>query len=351
MNQSAIDSLGFISAPALQQYVKSAEFNGLDRAPLLEAMGVSSEQLFDNNNRFACDVLLRLLQYVIPRCGNPVYGLQTSQFVQPGSYSILGYITMTSNNLGEALSRIATYEKLVGDMGTTEVGFEPGLVLARWQCRFQDKMVRRHVIENVIASWVVYARWIMESGEELAPAAVRFEHAPPENRALLKHYQSIFGCPVYFNQPMSAVVLPPAVMSLRLRQPDANLRDALEQMAQTALRNLKESFSLADQVRSLLRATLADVPPRKEFIAEQMGMHMRTLHRKLTEEGTTFQHVLDELRLDLASQYLKEGVYSVEEISRRLGFTESRSFIRYFKSHLGTTPGEFRHQAGGAAAH
>lgn len=344
MSKTVIESSGFISAPALQQYVKSAEFSGLAREQLLMVMGIGAEQLLDNNSRFPCSVLLKLLHYVLPKCRNPVYGLQTSQFVQPGTYSVLGYITMTSNNLGEALSRIATYEKLVGDMGTTEVGFEPGVVLARWECRFQDELIRRHVIENVLASWVVYARWIMESGDELSPAAIRFEHAPPADRAMLQHYQSIFRCPVYFNQPMSAVVLPPAVLSHRLRQPDANLRDALEQMAQAALRSLKERYSVADQVRSLLRATLADVSPRKEFVAEQMGMHVRSLHQKLSEEGTTFKQVLDDLRLDLAKRYLKEAGYSVDETSRRLGFTASRSFIRYFKIHMGVTPGEYRYQ-------
>jgi AraC-like DNA-binding protein len=87
---------------------------------------------------------------------------------------------------------------------------------------------------------------------------------------------------------------------------------------------------------------LADSSPRKEFVAEQMGMNVRTLHRKLADEETSYQLILDDLRAELARKYLQQSALSVEEIARRLGFTESRSFIRYFKGYTGTTPGEFR---------
>ncbi len=341
-------ALGFISAPALQQYVKCAEFSGLPREAVLAATGISAEQLFDNAASFPCDTLLRLLDYVLPRCKNPTYGLQTSQFVQPGSYGVVGYITMTSNNLGEALFRISTYERLVGDMGVTDIEFEPGLVLARWHCHFQDPAARRHVIEGVLASWVVYARWIMENGDQLAPIAIRLEHDAPENRQMLRHYQHIFRCPVYFNQPISAVVLSAEQLEMRLRQPDANLRDTLEQHAQTTLRKLRERYSTSEQVRALLRAVLREAQPSKEMIAEQLGMHIRSLHRKLAEENTFYQHLLDQVRLEMAEEYLRDPRLSVEDIARRLGFCEGRTFIRYFRRQTGLTPGKFRQQQGQA---
>jgi AraC-like DNA-binding protein len=201
--------------------------------------------------------------------------------------------------------------------------------------------VRRHIIENVLASWTSYSRW-MADAQDLSPLAVRFEHEPPADRTLLKQYQQIFRCPVYFNQPMSAIVISPQIFEFPLRQPDVNLRETLEQHAQVSLAALKEKYSLSDQVRSLLRAMLADSSPRKEFVAEQMGMNVRTLHRKLADEETSYQLILDDLRAELARKYLQQSALSVEEIARRLGFTESRSFIRYFKGYTGTTPGEFR---------
>ena len=71
-------------------------------------------------------------------------------------------------------------------------------------------------------------------------------------------------------------------------------------------------------------------------------MNVRTLHRKLTDENQSYQQILDDLRAELARKYLTQLHLSVEDIARKLGFTESRSFIRYFKAYEGVTPGEFR---------
>jgi AraC-like DNA-binding protein len=340
MSQSA-ENLGHISVPALLQYLRSAEACGLSREKMLAEAGIPADILLDNNGRLPGDVLQRLLSYVLPRCSNPLFGLQTSHYIQPGSYSVMGYIAMTSNTLAEAVSRVPQYEKLVGDMGVSAIEHEPGAIVVRWNCRFSDPVVRRHIIENVLASWTSYSRW-MADAQELSPLCVRFEHEPPADRTLLKQYQQIFRCPVYFNQPMSALLVSPQIFEFPLRQPDVNLRETLEQHAQASLAALKEKYSLSDQVRSLLRAMLADSSPRKEFVAEQMGMNVRTLHRKLADENTSYQLILDDLRAELARKYLQQSALSVEEIARRLGFTESRSFIRYFKGYTGTTPGEFR---------
>ena len=129
MTATAPENLGFISVPALQQYVRSAESCGLSRDKVLAEAGIQPEQLLDNNGRLPGEVLQKLLNYVLPRCGHPLFGLQTSQFIQPGSYSVMGYIAMTSNTLAEAVSRMPQYEKLVGDMGTSTVAFEPGAIV------------------------------------------------------------------------------------------------------------------------------------------------------------------------------------------------------------------------------
>jgi AraC-like DNA-binding protein len=342
---SVSEKLGYISVPALQQYVRSAETCGLLREKVLLEAGVQAEQLLDNNGRLPGDTLQRLLDYVLPRCGNPLFGLQTSQYIQPGSYSVMGYIAMTSNTLAEAVSRMPQYEKLVGDMGTSTVEHEPGAIVVRWDCCFSDPLTRRHIVENVLASWTSYARWMADT-QELSPLAVRFEHEAPADRSLLKHYQHIFRCPVYFSQPMSALLVSPQIFEYPLRQPDVTLRETLEQHAQASLHALKEKYSLADQVRSLLRAMLADGSPRKEFVADQMGMNVRTLHRKLTDENQSYQQILDELRGELSQKYLLQSLSSIEDIARKLGFTESRSFIRFFKGYIGLTPGEFRQASG-----
>ena len=49
----------------------------------------------------------------------------------------------------------------------------------------------------------------------------------------------------------------------------------------------------------------------------------------------------DSLRLYYAKQYLDSGFYSIKEISERCGFDDVSYFVRFFKKHSGTTPGNF----------
>lgn len=343
MPQSASSDKGSISVPTLLQYLKNAEACGLAHTRLLREAGVQPDQLLDNNGRLPLSALLRLLAYVLPNCGDPLFGLQTSQFVQPGSYGVIGYIAMASNNVGEALSRIAVYERVVGDMGATHVELEPDAVVVRWDCYFEDPEVKRHVTENVLASWTVYTRWLADN-PALAPVMVRLAHAAPQDPALVARYQNIFRCPVLFGQSMSALVAAPESLNHPLRQPDTTLRDTLEQHAQLILRTIDDAPCVAEQVRSLLRARLADGPVRMEHVAEQLGMNVRTLNRRLLDESLSYQQILDDLRHELAEKYLRNSDFAIEDVARRLGFAEGRSFIRYFKTRVGLTPGEFRQQ-------
>ena len=76
-----------------------------------------------------------------------------ARHVQPGSWSVLGYITMNCATLGEAMARILPYERLVGDMGTSRIDNRGDQVCLSWHCRHPHQPVRRHLIENVLASF------------------------------------------------------------------------------------------------------------------------------------------------------------------------------------------------------
>lgn len=77
-------------------------------------------------------------------------------------------------------------------------------------------------------------------------------------------------------------------------------------------------------------------------LASQMRTSARTLQRRLSEEGSTFQAVLDETRRELAMGYLTRTQKSVEEISYLLAYRDPNSFYRAFQSWTGMTPGAAR---------
>ncbi|MDH1010422.1 AraC family transcriptional regulator [Pseudomonas nicosulfuronedens] len=334
-------SLGYTSVPALLKYLRHAESLGMDLDVALQAAGLERSQLSDNSQRLPSEAHERLLQHLSAHSGDPLFGLHSARFVQPGSWSVLGYITMNCANLGEAMGRIIPYEKLVGDMGVSRL--EPGAdhIKLIWNCRHEAAQIRRHMVENVLASWLLYARWIADTNG--SPQEVWFEHAQPEGTDVTE-YEQLFGCPVRFEQPFSALLVPLQLLSYPLRQADANLLRTLEEHALALMAELDDDEPLPLRVKNALRLLLKDGLPRKERVAERFDMTVRTLQRHLQQAGTSYQQILDELRQELAEHYLVHSDLPIQDIAQYLGFTESRSFHRSFKGWTDQTPGEYRQQ-------
>lgn len=340
-NVDQMTDMGFASVPAVQQYLDMAQSRGVDCSQAMVSADIEAVVMADSNKRVPGFSLQRLLAQIIPMAGDPCFGLHTSAFIQPASYGVLGYIAMNCGTVGEALAKIPVYEKIVGDMGYTTTRSEPDAIWVRWHCNFDDPVVRRHVIENVLSSWTRYTRWI--TGEfDKAPEQVIFEHAAPADAALIAEYEAVFGCPVLFDQPYSALLINQEYLDHPIRQADTQLLKTLEDHATQILHEIDKDQPLKYRVSNMLRLMLKKEIPRKEVIAEKLGMNIRTLQRKLREEGSGYQELLDELRLELAQNYLKNSRLTIDEISSLLGFAEPRSFHRSFKKWSGATPGAYR---------
>ena len=71
-------------------------------------------------------------------------------------------------------------------------------------------------------------------------------------------------------------------------------------------------------------------------------MSSRTLNRHLREHGTSYLQILNDVRKELAIQYLRESDLSTDEIAERLGYTETTNFRRAFKRWTGKSPSVYR---------
>lgn len=332
-------SLGQTSVAALLRYLRYAEHLRLDCDRALAAAGLRSQDLTDTNLRLPGSALENLVATLAETAADPLFGLRAARFIQPGSWSVLGYITMNCATLGEAINRIVPYEKLVGDAGTSRLEPAGDHLRLVWHCRHQAAQVRRHLVENVLAAWLLYARWI--SDRPYSPRAVWFEHVRPAGAASTD-YEDVFGCPVLFGQTCNALLIPWEYLDLPLRQADPALLRTLEEHALAQLATLSDSEPLPLRVKHALRRLLGHSLPRKEEVAARLGLSVRTLQRRLQQAGTGYQEILDQLRRELAEDYLLRSELSLQEIAERLGFSEARSFHRSFKGWTGMAPGEYR---------
>ena len=108
------------------------------------------------------------------------------------------------------------------------------------------------------------------------------------------------------------------------------------------LHELDAETSISQRVKSALLEMLPAGESSIEETAGKLAMSKRSLQRRLHGESSNYQAILNETRKGLAIHYLKRSEMPPGEISFLLGFQDSNSFLRAFKTWTGATPGEYR---------
>jgi AraC-like DNA-binding protein len=108
---------------------------------------------------------------------------------------------------------------------------------------------------------------------------------------------------------------------------------------------LDQADRLAARVRAAIIENLANDKLSLEYVARVLHHSERTLRRQLSAQGTSYQNILDEVRLEHATQYLRAGL-TAEQVSMRVGYQDSRALYRAFKRWTGRPLAEARQVPG-----
>ena len=103
----------------------------------------------------------------------------------------------------------------------------------------------------------------------------------------------------------------------------------------------EQQQSVSSVVRRYILQTVPGINLSLKSTARDLNMSDRTLQRKLLSENTSYQTILDDVRKELATKYLKENI-SLVEISFLLGFETQSAFNKFFKKHFEKQPSVFR---------
>lgn len=122
----------------------------------------------------------------------------------------------------------------------------------------------------------------------------------------------------------------------------ASLWETLEPGFTDQLEERMGTVTMSGRIKRALTEVLPGGSTSVDDMAKRLNISKRSLQRRLNEEGTNFQVLLNETRFEMSERFLKESELSVPEISYLLGFRDTSSFFRAFQGWTGTTPGDFR---------
>ena len=172
-----------------------------------------------------------------------------------------------------------------------------------------------------------------------APLAVFFKHSP---RGDVTVYNDHFGCPVHFDSGRDALLVSEDSIDAPNKLGDDTIASFFDQHLEQELADLAEDQTLEQDVRRVVTTLLSEGVPTLSLIASELGLGTRTLQRRLSDNGHSFQSVVDLARKDLAQRLLRETSYGLAEIAFLTGFAEQSGFTRAFKRWAGQTPRSYR---------
>lgn len=325
-----------VSVTVLSQLFLYLSSLKVDVDAFLHSIGVDPQSIQSPDARIPVDTYLRIQDGAAEYIHDPYLGLHMGEFAEAGSWSILGYVMMNCKNLGEAFEKSGKYSRIIGNMIEAKADLHFNKIHVVVFTPPHAPKMTRHCYESTLSSSVRMMRVL--TGVHLCPLEVTFAYPQPESTA---EYDRVFGCPVKFNQKENSMTLDWGIVNTPVRMANPDLLAHFEQYAQTLLDEMQRKDEHTRAVTRIILSRLDDESLSLEKVAREMAVSVRTLQKRLEEEGVVFSDLLREVRQHLAQKYLREN-YSVEQITYLLGFSEPSVFRKAFKKWAGVTPREYR---------
>jgi AraC-like DNA-binding protein len=250
-------------------------------------------------------------------------------------YDPIAIAAVSSRSFRDALQRLARFKQLScpEELRVTERGDE-----ARVEFRYLlAEETEPQMLVDIAFSWVV---GIARRGTDGLVDPKRLElRAANGDREM---YEAHFGCPARFGARHNAIVFARADLDRPFLTHNADLLAAVAPQLEAELKQARAARAIGGQVKAVLKPLLAGRRPAIDDVAKELGLSARTLQRRLAEDGTTFQELLQEARRELARHYLLHSALELNETAYLLGYEDAHSFFRAFQQWEGRSPGEWR---------
>ncbi len=252
-------------------------------------------------------------------------------------YGVYGYAMVSSATFGDALLLSLEHVTMAGP-AVKQISFsiENGMAILRSHGIESLGDLLPFAAEYWRSSMTSLFSHVLESPFPTKRMIFTFP-APPHWR----HYERMFNCPIEFNGDAMEWHFDAAVLGRPC--PDANpiTTQVCQQFCDRVLTESAGGTDLARQIRSACLNSSQRFPAAEE-IAGQLGLSLRTLHRRLSLSGLSYQRIIDDLRRSVAIEFLENTQLQVEEVAERVGFADATSFRKAFKKWTGHSPSFYR---------
>jgi AraC-like DNA-binding protein len=312
-----------------------------DLAPenICQSAGISWEEVNDETKPLSPELIGQLYQDCIRLSNDPLFGLHFGESLQLSALGIVGDAIRTSATVGDALNTALSL------LGTVTTAFQTkvtrskdnfGVSFIPTEPDWRDSVAARQTLDVLMVFLIHELDGFLL--KKIIPERVQYWR-PIDDWA---EYERVLRCRPTITPDVNVVTFANCYWDEPIITANYRLQKImLQEFART---------NIALNGKQPLRTRVQDYLMRNSYLgvvslggaAANFHMSVRTLQRRLKEEGVSFETLADEVRKTSAIHYLKSGDYPVKEVSLMLGYNDLGNFTRTFKRWTGMTPSDFQ---------
>ncbi len=334
------------------KYVKDllqlAEEQGADIEILMRELDMSSVEL-TNSLYFSAVQYSKLYQRVMLEMDDEFFGMFSLAKVKRGTFKLFCLAVISSNDLREAIIRVSQFcdlclgmsvkVNLYEDAGIARISMIPDENLTVDEFNIVKASASPLRIRTSLAIWHKFNCWLIGQSIPLDVMNFSFPYRG-EVKALIESSPAT----IKYDQMYNGFEFPCRFLDSPIIQSKDTLNDFIRSAPYCLVTNEIYQNKLTAKVQSILSKDVHSSIPNAEEVASRLNISLTTLRRRLQSEGTSFQRLKDDCRMEAAIHYLNCPELTNDIIALRLGFDESSAFFRAFKRWTGVTPGAYRNR-------
>lgn len=310
----------------------------VDTSAIYDQLDINPKSMEDKNASLSMTKYFQLLELAATHHDRPYLGVDLALNADINNLGILSYMLNNAPNFSRALELLNKYIMLVSPGASTTLQSESNDSILMYKSIDTPAELCRQHVEATITQFIIMIR-VMLKNEEWTPYCIYYEHSQPKN---FNNNKYPLNCEIVFNHTFNGIRFSNDLINYPNTQFDTELLALLEVQASHSATELKQHESLIDHIRLLITSNLGIREITADYISTELGLSRRTLNRRLSENGTTFNTVKENIVFNIAKEELTNNTISITGLAQQLGYSDSSAFNRAFKRLSGYRPLEYR---------
>ncbi len=325
-----------VSTHFARTMVAAAKRHGLNHEQLLQDAGLNEQLINTPGLRITPEQLSRLTQGIWHMADDEFLCMGSSPS-RHGVFALMTKQVLRCRSLRSVYHNLCRFYDLVGEAVSLEFKVEGEIATLTLQLTEPDKDQDYTLREFLLLLLHRFPSWLI--GQQIPLHYVTLDFPAPAHQS---EHRLMYPCRIEYDQPTNSLVFGTELLNEPVVQTPRTLNTYLRSLPLDWFKRQAYYSVYTRRVMDYLEQNTDLAATNMESVAEELHMTSRTLRRKLTDEGTSFQELKDDVRRDAAIHLLSQPSLPISQISRQLGFSEPAAFTRAFKQWTGVSPGIYR---------